>query len=238
MSPSLFRPPAAPPFPSRAGQLSALPLSIGVHVLVLLAVVVIPLLATDALPLPYQPLTDWMPVVAPPTPPPPSVPATRRVPQVAVDESRGAPVNVPEGVREESSLVTEERMPTGLEGDRGVIAGSITGAAGLNPVVEPPPPPPPPKIHRVSDFSRPVRRAYVQPDYPELARQAHVEGIVIIDATISATGDVIDARVLRSQPLLDEAALAAVRQWKFTPTVLNGVPVPVVLTVTVRFSLH
>ena len=59
----------------------------------------------------------------------------------------------------------------------------------------------------------------------------------IIEATIGPDGAVKDAKVLRSIPLLDQAALDAVRQWQFTPTLLNGVPVPVIMTVTVQFTL-
>jgi protein TonB len=65
-----------------------------------------------------------------------------------------------------------------------------------------------------------------------------VEGVVIIEATISPDGRVQDARVLRSIPLLDAAALDAVRQWEYSPTLLNGTPVPVVITVTVVFRLR
>ena len=64
-----------------------------------------------------------------------------------------------------------------------------------------------------------------------------MQGIVIIEATIGADGRVTNARILRSVPLLDQAAIDAVRQWEFTPTLLNGVPVPVVMTVTVNFTL-
>jgi protein TonB len=62
--------------------------------------------------------------------------------------------------------------------------------------------------------------------------------MVIIEATIGGDGKVIDAKVLRSVPMLDEAALDAVRQWEFTPTLLNGAPVPIVMTVTVNFKLQ
>jgi protein TonB len=77
----------------------------------------------------------------------------------------------------------------------------------------------------------------VSPAYPTVARLARQEGLVIIEATIDERGNVIDTHILRSIPLLDEAALAAVRQWKFSPTQLNGVPVPIVMTVTVNFKL-
>jgi protein TonB len=79
---------------------------------------------------------------------------------------------------------------------------------------------------------------YVAPVYPEIARVARVEGIVIVDCTIDRDGRVIDARVLRGHPLLDEAALAAVRRWVYMPSLLSGVPVPVLMTVTVRFVIQ
>ena len=79
---------------------------------------------------------------------------------------------------------------------------------------------------------------YVAPAYPPLARTARVEGTVILEAVLDTEGRVREARVLRSVPLLDAAALEAVQQWTFTPTRLNGDPVPVVLTVTVVFSLR
>ena len=59
--------------------------------------------------------------------------------------------------------------------------------------------------------------------------------MVIVEAVIGVDGSITDVKVLRSIPLLDEAAVEAVRQWKFTPTTLNGVPVPVVMTLTVNF---
>ena len=73
--------------------------------------------------------------------------------------------------------------------------------------------------------------------YPEIARAAKIEGVVILEATIDERGVVTDARVLRSVPLLDAAALTALKQWRYTPTLLNGVPVRVLMTVTFRFSL-
>ena len=75
------------------------------------------------------------------------------------------------------------------------------------------------------------------PVYPAIAQQARVQGVVIIEATIATDGSVTNARILRSVPLLDQAALDAVSQWMFTPTLLNGVPVPVIMTVTVQFTL-
>jgi protein TonB len=83
----------------------------------------------------------------------------------------------------------------------------------------------------------PVKIRDVSPVYPSLAIASHVEGVVVIEAVIGPTGNIVEARVLRSKPLLDEAALAAVRQWRYTPTLLGGVPMSVILTVTVTFAL-
>ena len=84
----------------------------------------------------------------------------------------------------------------------------------------------------------PQKTRDVRPVYPPIAQSARVQGIVIIEATIGPDGIVKDAKVLRSIPLLDSSALDAVRQWVFTPTLLNGVPVPVIMTVTVQFTLQ
>lgn len=84
----------------------------------------------------------------------------------------------------------------------------------------------------------PARTHYVAPAYPAVAQSARVQGIVIIEATIGPAGTVLEAKLLRSIPLLDAAALEAVRQWEFTPTLLNGSPVAVVMTVTVKFTLR
>jgi TonB family protein len=83
----------------------------------------------------------------------------------------------------------------------------------------------------------PTKIKNVAPKYPEIAQSTRVQGVVIIEATIDPEGKVSDARIIQSIPLLDQAALDAVRQWEYTPTVLNGVAVPVIMTVTVNFTL-
>lgn len=84
----------------------------------------------------------------------------------------------------------------------------------------------------------PERITYVPPVYPQIAQSAGVSGIVIIEAAVGLDGSVTEAHILRSIALLDQAAIDAVKQWKYTPTTLNGVPVPVILTVTVNFALE
>ena len=83
----------------------------------------------------------------------------------------------------------------------------------------------------------PTKLQHVPPAYPALALAARVQGVVILDAVIAENGTVRELRILRSIPLLDQAALDAVRQWRFTPTLLNGQPTPVIMTVTVAFNL-
>ena len=88
------------------------------------------------------------------------------------------------------------------------------------------------------DIQPPERIHYVAPHYPELARRARMEGFVILQALIDERGNVKDAEVLRGLGLgLDEAARDAVMQWRYTPTVYNGRPVEVILTVNVVFEL-
>lgn len=87
------------------------------------------------------------------------------------------------------------------------------------------------------DIAEPKKILDVKPVYPEAAQAAKISGIVILEIVIDTTGGVRDAKVLRTQPLLDQAALDAVKQWRFTPTLLNGAPQEVIMTVTVNFTL-
>jgi TonB family protein len=123
--------------------------------------------------------------------------------------------------------------------------GQSTTTAG-EPGMPPPPPPMPPPDQTLGDapirvggnVKAPTKTKDVQPVYPEEAREARVQGVVILEVTVDTAGRVGDARVLRSIPLLDTAALDAVQQWEFEPTLLNGRPVSVIMTVTVNFALQ
>jgi len=101
-----------------------------------------------------------------------------------------------------------------------------------------PPPPPPAPVRVGGNIKAPTKTKDHKPVYPAIAQSARVQGVVIIEATIGPDGKVQDARVLRSIPLLDAAALTAVKGWEYTPTLLNGVPVPIIMTVTVNFTLQ
>ena len=92
---------------------------------------------------------------------------------------------------------------------------------------------------RIGDGVAPPLKIHdVPPVYPPAAREAGVQGLVILDATIDPTGVVGDIEVLKSVPELDEAAIAAVEQWRYEPTLVDGLPVPVSMTMTINFTLR
>jgi TonB family protein len=129
-------------------------------------------------------------------------------------------------------------------GVSGGVSGGVTGGIAGGVLGAPPPPPPvvgpDGKVAPVrlgGSIQPPTKIRDVRPIYPEEALQARVQGMVIIEATIDETGRVSNAKILRSIPLFDQAAIDAVMQWEFTPTRVNGVFVPVVMTVTVGFTL-
>jgi TonB family protein len=95
------------------------------------------------------------------------------------------------------------------------------------------------RAYRVGGNLRPPKKLKdVPPVYPAIAQAARVQGVVILEATIDESGNVSDTRVLRSIPLLDQAAIDAVKQWQYEPTLMNGVAVPIIMTMTVNFSLR
>jgi len=117
-----------------------------------------------------------------------------------------------------------------------VPIASLRAVAAIMPTVTEAPPQQQP-VRIGGNIGEPKKIKHVAPVYPEIAIQAGVQGIVIIEAVIGTDGSVTDARILRPVALLDQAALDAVLQWKFTPTLLNGEPVPVIMTMTVNFRL-
>ena len=153
-------------------------------------------------------------------------------PVVDVNPS-AAPIAAPEAIVAETGF--DLANVGGIEsGVAGGLVGGLVGGLGA-----PPPPPPPPEPVRVGgNISPPTKTRDVAPVYPPVAQSARVQGIVILEAVIGPTGKVTEVRVLRSVPLLDAAAISAVEQWEYTPTLLNGVPVPVIMTVTVNFTLQ
>jgi protein TonB len=210
------------------------PLSLVIHTAAIVGVIVIPLVATDVLPDPRQMISAFAVTPPPPSPPPAAPRATSQPAPAVVVNPDAAPVAAPAAIAPEVPVDTRfETIATGT----GVIPGSV--ASNIPGALPAPPPPQPAAPIRVGGAIRPpVKTHHVNPQYPPIAQAAGVSGIVIVEAMIGADGRVVDAKVLRSVPLLDQAALDAVRQWEFTPTLLNGVPTPVIMTVTVQFALN
>ncbi len=218
------------------GNWYTLPLSFLAHTAIIAILVVVPLIATDVLPMPRMALqyinSDFTPVV--PAQPPPA-PRRDATPPPVGPAAPSVPVVAPDGIGVENGVII----------DQGTIAtqpidGVIGGLGTPQNVVEAPPVVAPPVVPlRPGGLIKPpVRTRYAAPEYPEMARRNRVEGTVIIEAIIGIDGRIESARVLRSSPLLDSAALAAVRAWEYTPTLLNGNPTPVIMTITVRFDLN
>src|SRR3990172_1361468 len=225
--------------PRHAARWYTVPLSLALHTTLVAALILMPLVATDPVPVPPSVLAFLSPPPAPSVPPPPPPRAAslagRRAPNANSD---AAPVEAPSGVAPESGVTLDlNRFSTA-----GTIAGVPDGlASGLDTGIVAPPPPhpvPPPPADIGSRIKPPMRIAGAPPVYPAAARAARAGGDVFIEAVIGVDGRVQDMRLLRSIPLLDRAALDAVSSWLYTPTILNGQPVPVILTVTVRFRLN
>jgi protein TonB len=228
----------------RTGQSKTLPLSLLLHAIAAALIVVLPILAADRLPDPASAVRAFfvepMSAPAPPPPPPPPAPraanAPKVVPKTVVQNNAFvAPVEVPQEIKPEEGLDlgVEGGVPGGVEG--GVPGGVVGGVVGGLP--DAPPPPSQQAVRVGGQIKEPKKLKNVAPVYPDIAKQARVQGVVILECTISPQGKVNDVKVLRGIPLLDQAAIDAVRQWVYTPTLLNGVPVPVIMTVTVNFKL-
>jgi protein TonB len=146
------------------------------------------------------------------------------------------PEEVPDALGLDQLVMSVGPSEKGHEGVTDVTRGLIPAEVPKQPA----PPQPPPKRERIRVNALQEAKLLFKPDpvYPELARRARVSGTVILDVQIDEEGNVSDIRVLSGHPLFNTAAVEAVRRWKYSPTVLNGEPVPVVATVTVIFRLN
>lgn len=190
------------------------------------------------------------PVVAPPPPPPPPPKGAPRTPAVRpeLDSSAevAAPMEAPSGVRPEPTTGRAEAV-IGVEGGvEGGIEGGVPGGivGGLVGKLVPPAPPAPlvaarPVPVRIGgQITAPALVHRVEPRYPDIAVAAQLTGLVILEAVVDTDGCVESVKVLRSRhPFLDRAAIDAVKQWRYSPLVLNDIPTSFVLTVTINFSL-
>ena len=220
-------------------RLSMLPVSIAAHVVAFAAFLIVPLAGGVEAPTPWPLSSAPEFITAAPAAPPQQVNVLR----TSLGRSGGAPIVAPDHIEDPadepapvygSDPIGDARVGLGVGLPEGLTLDTFTL----------PPPPivvPAPQVagtYRPGGAIREPRKIRDSPAvYPEVARAAKIEGVVILEATIDERGVVTDARVLRSVPLLDAAALAALKQWRYTPTLLNGVPVRVLMTVTFRFSL-
>jgi protein TonB len=234
MRPDLFGTVVRPPASLGRRKPCLLSCSVVIHVLVAAAVIAAPVLAPAVLPLSPTMIVYQAAAPIPAPPPPPAHQAAGPAP--ATGTGRVVPLEAPSGFRPEAGLVEPEAgREGGVEG--GVPDGIVEGGLGL-PAEPPPPAAPLAPLRPGGDLRPPARIKSVQPAYPPLAQDARVQGVVVIEAVIGTDGKVRDARVIRSIPLLDQAAVDAVLQWEYTPTRLNGVPVAIVMTVSVHFKLQ
>ena len=213
--------------------------SIVVHAVIITAALIAQVVADGALPDPHRPMmfdtSQFMPVDIQ-LPKPRAVPQSRARNTVSPD---AAPIAPPDGVSAETERERTVPSPIGSidGGESGPPIGfEHVGIAGTVPPPPAPAVPPPMRLH--SGMKAPVKTVDAAPMYPTIAKQAHLQGVVILEAVLDAQGQVESVRVLRSIPQLDQAAVDAVRQWRFTPALLNGQAVPVVMTVTVNFTLQ
>jgi protein TonB len=227
------------------------------HAVIVVLLVVVPLLRSDVLPAPVHethaffaaPAALAVPVPPPPpaaAPPAPLRSAARAGAPAArpATPSFTAPVDVPApmvaAAAEPAAAIVEDAHPAAGEpggvpgGTAGGLPGGIVG--GVVGSVAPPPAPVVP-VRVGGEIREPKKIRHVSPTYPDLAVAAHVQGTVILECLVSPQGRVTDVRLMRGIPLLNESAMDAVKQWMYTPTLKDGVPVPVILTVTVRFDL-
>jgi len=211
--------------------------SIVVHAIVITAALIAQVLAVGTLPTPHQPVLYEAASVVPIDVQLPKPRIGPTAPQTTSYST--APTEAPDGVNTE----TEREHERGVSAP-GLIPGVESGppsnieGVGMVSILPPPPPEPAGPIRLHSGMKAPVKTTDVAPVYPIIAKNAHVKGVVILEAVLNAQGGVESVRVLRSVPLLDQAAVDAVQQWRFTPALLNGQPVPVVMTVTVNFTLQ
>ncbi|HEX6323537.1 MAG TPA: energy transducer TonB [Vicinamibacterales bacterium] len=230
--------PASRPAPVGARRRLTVTTSIAIHAILVLLLIVLPLVGGVSMPEAVDRIHAF---VAPPAmPPPPAVQPPAATRPATTANPNAAPLHAPDAIAPEVTVPVPgvAEVPGALPIGPGYTVPRVPGGVGD---VELPRPAPPPQrrepIRPGGDVKFPKRVVYVAPVYPGIAQSARVEGTVILEAVIDESGAVTNLRVLRSIPLLDAAAKEAVAKWRYSPTTLNGIAVPIVMTVTVTFTL-
>jgi protein TonB len=239
----LFSPGATPAVAARGvRRYVVLGVALLLHVVVVAVVLIVPLFADDVLPKADAGKIQFVDAAFIADPPPAAPPVVRPTPAV---NPNAAPVAEPDRIRDEQPRPTPqaEYVPNSLpaDGDSATrLSGIGVNVGGNGPAPPPVPEPPAPRVpvHVGGAIREPVKMVNVAPIYPQIAQAAHVEGTVTIEAIIGTDGVVQQARVVSGVPLLNDAALTAVKQWRYRPTLLNNQPVAVIMSVTVNFRLQ
>ncbi|HZP33589.1 MAG TPA: TonB family protein [Candidatus Acidoferrales bacterium] len=226
--------------------------SIAVHVSLLVVILSLSLWFTNTLDLRTYTVTL---LVAPPPPsapsPPPKVAAAAQAAQSRRVLMVKGKLFMPTAIPKQVAMLKEAPLPpeTDAEGVFGGVPGGVTGGVlgGILEGIRPPEPPAAPRAEAaekprgpvpVGGNVQPPRILYqTNPEYPLLARQAGIQGEVIVSAVIDSSGKVVDMKVVSGPPLLYDAAMKALANWKFEPTYLNGEPVPIKWNVSVHFRI-
>jgi protein TonB len=223
----------------------------GLHIVLLATLIIVPLYTTGTIQLSkYQDTLLMAPPAAPPPPPAGRAVAphmTPRRPNLTYTQGKvTAPASIPKRISLDNEAAEPDLggvvggVPGGVAGGQlGGSLGGVIGGTGTSVPIPPPQKAAAKRIVRVGSSLKAPRQIYsAQPDYPVLAREAHIWGTVVVNAVIDEQGNVVQAHALNGHPLLIPAALKAVLQWKYEPTLLNGVPVAVEMEVTVHFNFR
>ncbi len=204
--------------------------------------ILIPLIYTEALPK-TQLMTFLVAPPPPPPPPPPPAAAVVKVVKIQTDLVNGQ-LRTPTKIPEKIQMIKEEEAPPAMAGvmggvPGGVPGGSMGGVIGgmINSTAAIPKVATPQRVRVSSGVSQGLIIKRVQPNYPPLARQARIQGTVVLQAEISKEGAIQNLQLISGHPMLAPAAIEAVKQWRYRPYLLNGEPVAVDTQVVVNFTL-
>jgi len=208
--------------------------------------VLVPLIFTEALPKSVQ--LGFLVAPPPPPPPPPPAAAPVRVVKVIQTDIVNGQLRTPTKIPQKVQMIKEDEAPPPVMASAGVVGGVPGGVPGgsmggvmgsilsSTPTVAPKIATPQ-RVRVSSGVVTGLKVRDVKPNYPPLARQARIQGVVILQAQISKEGNIESLQLISGHPMLAPAAIEAVKQWKYRPYLLNGEPVEVDTTIQVNFTL-
>jgi protein TonB len=223
------------PHPTKTHKSWTVALSAIVQSIILGILILIPLIYTEALP--KGMLNTFLVAPAPPPPPPPPAAPVKtvRAPKIVQLNKMVAPTVIPKTI----SIVKDEAPVIYTNGgvDGGTGSGILSGIIGSGGTGPPPPPKAASRIRVGGNVQAAALVNKVTPQYPPIAKTAHVSGTVILHAIIAKDGSIQELQYMSGPPLLMKSAMDAVKEWRYKPTMLNGEPVEVDTTISVVFSL-